>query len=93
MKDQGRAKTHFSGEIHRDSVLCGQGLPLAAKRSPVLWEGLEGTHQVNERARLGSRGLHALAGASVAIPVEKMAAAEPLCLSFRTTLNESLKFA
>lgn len=42
--------------LYRDIEIqvCGLLLPLAAQRSRILWEGLEGVRQVIKRAMLGS---------------------------------------
>lgn len=89
MKDQGRVKA-------QRQTVCGLLLPLAAQRSRTLWEGLEGARQVIKCAMLGTLvagGLsYALAGASIAILVEKMAAAGTLGVSFRAVLSNSVKF-
>lgn len=63
----------------------------------MLWEGLKGVRQVIKCAMLGSlvvggRFSLALVGASIAILIEKMAAAGPLGVRFRATPSNSMKF-
>lgn len=98
MKDQGRVKAQVPTETVRSTeTVRGLLLSLAAQRSRTLWEGLEGARQVIKREMLGSlvvggRVSHALAGASTAILIEKMAAAGPLGVGFRAILSNSVKF-